>query len=219
MALIAHEKTSLTRTNGRSINQVVSKGEQTRQTILEHAARKAAQVGLGGLTIGALSRELGMSKSGLFAHFRSKEALQVMALQRAAEQFTDEVIRPALKAPRGEKRVRALFDGWLDWVDVKKRDTGCLFITAATEFDDQKGPVRQSLVDQQRDLLELLAGVVRTAMKQGDFRDDIDPEQFAYEGHGIILGYHHAARLMGDPQAAQRARVAFERLVAQARRA
>lgn len=197
----------------------MSKGEQTRSTILEHAARKAAKIGLGGLTIGALSRDLGMSKSGLFAHFKSKEALQVMALQRAAEHFTDDVIRPALKAPRGEKRVRALFEGWLDWVDVKRRETGCLFISAATEFDDQKGPVRQRLVDQQRDLLELIAGVVRTAIKQGDFHDQVDPEQFAHEGHGIILGYHHAARLMGDVHAADRARVAFERLVADARAA
>jgi AcrR family transcriptional regulator len=113
--------------------------------------------------------------------------------------------------------VRALFEGWLDWLEVQRQDGGCLFVAAAAELDDQAGPARQQLVAQQRDLRELLVGVVNTAIKQGDFRPDLDPEQAAFELHSIVFGYHHAARLMGDSDAADRARTAFDRLVADAR--
>ena len=158
-----------------------------------------------------------MSKSGLFAHFKSKEALQVQILEYEAQRFIDRVVRKALKAPRGEERVRALFEGWLQWIEVEHADTGCLMIAAAAELDDRDGPARQQLVDHQSDLFELFANVVRTAMGHGAFRADLDPEQFAREVQGIILAYQHASRLLGDPLAGKRARTAFERLVADAR--
>lgn len=195
---------------------MVSRGEQTRDTILQIAAHEAARVGLGGLTIGALAKRLDMSKSGLFAHFNSKETLLIAVLEHQAEVFTNEVVRPALKAPRGEARVRALFDGWLRWL-IERAEKGCLFIAAAAELDDQPGKARVRLVAQQRDLLELFASVVVTAIKQGDFRSDLDPEQATAEAHGILLGYHYASRLLEDPRAEERARLAFDRLVADAR--
>jgi AcrR family transcriptional regulator len=195
----------------------VTKGNETRRTILERAAGLASQVGLEGLTIGRLADELELSKSGLFAHFRSKEALQVETLRFAAELFVDRVVRPALKAPRGEPRVRALFERWLDWAKANPLPGGCVFVAAATEMDDRQGPAREELVRHERDWLELIANVARTAIREGDFRADADPEQFAYELHGVKLAYHHAARLLRDPAAEARARRAFENLVESAR--
>jgi AcrR family transcriptional regulator len=191
----------------------MSKGEDTRREILERAAGLASQVGLEGLTIGRLADELELSKSGLFAHFHSKEALQVETLRFAAELFVDRVVRPALKAPRGEPRVRALFERWLEWAKANPLPGGCVFVAAASEMDDREGPAREELVRQQRDWLELIASVARTAIREGAFRADADPEQFAYELHGVKLAYHHASRLLRDPAAEARARRAFDALL------
>ena len=122
----------------------MGKGEATRVAVLDEATRLASQVGLGGLTIGSLATQTGLSKSGLFAHFRAKESLQVQVLEHAAAQFRDFVIVPALAAPRGEPRLRELFDRWLDWIG-NGLPGGCLFISASYEFDDQPGPVRDVL--------------------------------------------------------------------------
>ncbi len=191
----------------------MSKGAETRRDILERAAGLASQVGLEGLTIGRLADELELSKSGLFAHFRSKEALQVETLRFAAELFVDRVVRPALKEPRGEPRVRALFERWLDWAKANPLPGGCVFVAASTEMDDREGPARDELVRQQSDWLELIANVARTAIREGDFRADGDPEQLAYELHGVMLAYHHTSRLLRDPVAEARARRAFEALL------
>jgi AcrR family transcriptional regulator len=195
----------------------MGKGEQTRHSILERAAGLASQVGLEGLTIGRLADELELSKSGLFAHFRSKEGLQVETLRFAAELFVDRVVRPALRAPRGEPRVRAIFERWLDWAKANPLPGGCVFVAAASEMDDREGPARDELVRQQTDWLELIANVARTAVREGQFRADADPEQFAYELHGIMLAAHHSSRLLRDPAAEKRARRAFETLLANAR--
>jgi AcrR family transcriptional regulator len=195
----------------------VGRGEQTRQAILERATQVASRMGLAGVTIGTLADELDLSKSGLFAHFRSKEALQIQTLAFAAQLFVERVVRPALKAPRGEPRVRAVFEGWLGWARSGVLKGGCLFVAAATELDDREGPVRDELVRQQKDWLELLANVARSAIAEGHFRRDLDPAQFAYELHGIMLAYHHAQRLMRDTEAESRARRAFEAQVTAAR--
>jgi AcrR family transcriptional regulator len=195
----------------------VGKGDERRQLILERAAQTASRLGLEGLTIGQLASDLGLSKSGLFAHFQSKEALQVQTLRHAAELFVDRVVRPALKAPRGERRVRALFERWLAWAEADVLKGGCLFVAAATELDDLDGPVRDELVRQQRDWLELIANVARTGIAEGDFRPGLDGEQVAYELYGVMLAYHHARRLLRDPRAPQRARDAFDALVEAAR--
>jgi AcrR family transcriptional regulator len=195
----------------------MGKGEETRQAILGQAAQVASRMGLGGLTIGALAEELHLSKSGLFAHFQSKEALQVQTLQFAARLFVERVVRPALKAPRGEPRLRALFEGWVEWARADVLQGGCLFVAAATELDDREGPVRDELVRQQREWLDLVANVARTGVTEDHFRADLDVEQLAHDLYGVMLAFHHARRLLRDPRAEGRARRAFEALLAAAR--
>jgi len=194
-----------------------TKGEETRQRILDGALNLASTQGIEGVTIGELASALDLSKSGLFAHFRSKEALQIAVLRTAAERFTRLVIVPALKAPRGEPRVRALFERWLTWVISEEIPGGCIFITAAAELDDRPGPVRDVLVQSQKDLLGTVAHAARIAVDEGHFRADLDLEQFAFELYAVLLSFHHATRLMRDPRAKERAQRTFERLIASAR--
>jgi len=196
----------------------MGKGELTRQAILEHALGLATRVGLGGVTIGQLANDLGLSKSGLFAHFQSKEALQLQVLELASSRFVDTVLRPALAAPRGEPRLRVMMDRWREWSHLHALPGGCLFVAAAIELDDQPGPTRDRLVALQKDWLEGLAHAVRVAIDEGHFREDLDPMQFAHDLNAIALGYHWSSRLMRDPRAHERAVNAFEALCAAARR-
>ena len=197
----------------------MAKGDNTRTAILDRGVRLATQVGLEGLTIGRLATELHLSKSGLFAHFRSKEALQIQVLDAAAERFVDEVVKPAVREPRGEPRVRALFDRWLGWARSNSGPGGCLFVAAAAELDDRPGPVRDRLVALQKGWLEMIAIVFRTGVTEGVFRTDLDPEEFAHDLYAVMLGFHHAKRLLKDPRAEARAQAAFGRLLAAARAA
>jgi AcrR family transcriptional regulator len=191
------------------------KGDATRETILDHAVQLARRVGLEGLTIGRLAEDLELSKSGLFAHFRSKEALQVQVLESAAGRFVATVLRPALEAPRGEPRIRALFEHWLKW---ERRPGGCLFVQAAADLDDRDGPARERLVALQREWLGAISTTANGAIREGHFKASVDPLQFAHDLNGIILAYHHAARLLRQPEAEQRARSAVESLLRVARR-
>ena len=191
----------------------MSKGEVTRSVILEEAGRLARRVGLGGLTIGSLATQTGMSKSGLFAHFGSKESLQLQVVDHNAERFTTEVIRPALKSPRGEPRLRELFERWLEWSSAPG---GCPLVAAAFELDDQPGAVRDQLVQTQRDWLETVMMVVTGAITEGHFRPDVDPRQFAQDVEGVMLAYHLTSRLLADADAGARARCAFDALIAAA---
>jgi AcrR family transcriptional regulator len=147
--------------------------------------------------------------------FGSKEQLQLQVLAHARETFTAQVIRPALSAPRGEKRLRTLFEAWL--VIGRESAPGCLFVSAATEFDDQPGAVRDQLVRDHRDLMESLALMFRTGISEGEFREDADPEQFAHDLHGVMLQYFHAVRLIRDPAAETRTRRSFDTLLDNAR--
>ncbi len=193
------------------------KGEQTRAAILDRAVQLASAVGLEGLTIGRLAGEAALSKSGLFAHFASKEALQVQTLERAAGRFVEVVVKPGLAARRGEPRVRELFERWLRWPAEVPQPGGCIFVAASAELDDRPGPARDRLAQMQRDWLDVLAGAVRVARDEGHFRAGVDPEQFAFEVYGIMLVTHLASRLLRDRQAVPRARRAFERLLESAR--
>ena len=193
------------------------KGADTRQAILDHAADLASKVGLGGLTIGVLADDLKLSKSGLFAHFRSKEALQIQVLDHAAEQFVETVVRPALAEPRGEARMRAIFERWLAWDKAGVLPGGCLFVAAATELDDRPGPVRDRLVELQREWIQVITVSFRRGIEAGRFRRDADAPQFAHDLYGIMLAFHHAARLLGDRRAEARARRAFDALLEAAR--
>lgn len=190
----------------------MSKGDETRAAILDVAINIASAKGFAGLTIGTLAEATEMSKSGLFAHFRSKEQLELQTLERARERFVDVVVRPSLSAPRGEKRVRALLENWLRWAD-DALSGGCLFIGAATELDDQPGPLRDLLVRNEQDWLDVIANVAATAVAEGDFAADTDVEQFAYGVHGVTLAYHHHSRLMRDPRAVERTETALESLL------
>ncbi len=190
----------------------MSKGQATKTSILDEAVQVTSTVGFEALTIGRLAERTEMSKSGLFAHFRSKEQLQLQALDHAAAWFTDLVVRPALKAPRGEPRLRELFERWLAW-ESETLAGGCVFITGANEYDDQPGPMHDALLRHQRDWTEFITTVAGTAVSEGHFRPDLDTAQFAFVLQGVMLGYHHASRLLGDPMAVDRTRVAFEQLL------
>src|SRR5262245_17403064 len=157
----------------------MQKGELTKQMILDRASSLASRIGLEGLSIGMLAEDLQLSKSGLFAHFRSKEALQTQVLEHAKERFVEAVIKPALAAPRGEKRVRAVFERWVNWPREGGMEGGCFFIAASAELDDQPCAARAILVQQQKDWLEIIANVVRTAVTEGQFKKNLDAEQFA----------------------------------------
>ncbi len=195
----------------------LTKGIETRTAVLGSALSLATRVGLEGVTIGKLAEEVGLSKSGLFAHFSSKEKLQVAILDEAVERFVAHVIAPALKKPRGEPRVRALIENWLSWSKLEFMPGGCIFITAAVELDDRPGPARDRLVASQKDWLGALATAARIAVDEKHFRKDLDVEQLAHEIYSLACGYHFLRRI-GDPsQAEKRARNAFERLMIDAR--
>lgn len=195
----------------------MAKGETTRDAILERALSLATQTGLEGLTMGNLAKEVQLSKSGLFAHFQSKEQLQLDVLETAVSRFLEMVITPALREPRGEPRVRALFERWMTWENASFLPGGCPFIALANELDDRPGPLRDRLVSYQRDWLQALATAARIAIAEKHFRADLDSDQFAYDLYAIILAYQHFSRLLQDPAAASRARQGFEALLAASR--
>lgn len=195
----------------------MSKGQQTREAILETARASASTVGLTALSIGELARSMGMSKSGLFAHFESKENLQLEVLRSSVDHFIEVVVAPALRKPRGEERVRALFEGWFHWASKASLPGGCIFISAASEFDDQPGSVRDLLVTTQRQWLATLARAAAIAVKERHFRKGLDTEQFAHDLYSIALAYHHFSRLLKMPGARKRALHSFEQLIASAR--
>jgi AcrR family transcriptional regulator len=192
----------------------MGKGAETRERILDQAVRLASRDGLDGLTIGTLSTELGLSKSGLFAHFGSKDELQLQVLQAAVERFEQTVIRPALSSPRGEPRIRAFFENWLAWEDDPGMPGGCLLIAASVELDDRPGPQRDFLSQAHQDRFQFMVKAARLAIGAGHFRADLDPGQLAFEMNAIVLGYHHVHRMLRDEKAGDYARAAFERLLA-----
>jgi len=194
----------------------LGKGAETRERILRQAVRQGSRDGLAGLTVARLAEQLGLSKSGLFAHFGSKDALDVQVLQTAAARFRDTVLKPALLEPAGEPRIRSLFDRWLSWCNDPEMLGGCILIAAGIEVDDQPGPARDFMLTSQRGLMAALAKAARVAIEAGHFRADLRPEQFGFELYAIVLGYHHAQRLLRDPRATELARGAFERLLADA---
>ncbi|WP_024286768.1 TetR/AcrR family transcriptional regulator [Cellulomonas sp. KRMCY2] len=193
-----------------------TKGDRTREAILARALDMACRVGLGGLTIGDLAAGTGLSKSGLYAHFGSKEALQLAVLDAAAQEFGDAVVVPALETPRGERRVLALLDGWLACGRLRLPG-GCLFVKASAELDEQPGPVRDRLAELHRELLRTIARVFAGGITEGQLRPDADPHQFATDLFGVMLGYYHAHRLLADPGAEARARAAVAALLDAAR--
>jgi len=190
-----------------------SKGEQTRAAILEQALQIASRLGLEGLTIGSLAEATGMSKSGLFAHFGSREDLQLAVLDYAATVYGKRVFMPALKIERGLPRLRALFSLWLEWTLSSGLPGGCIMISAAAEYDDRPGPIRDAVIANQNRGRAISEKAVRLAVEEGHLRAGTDPEQIAFEMLAIVLASHNYRRLLGDKEARKRALTAFEELV------
>ncbi|CAN5457145.1 TetR/AcrR family transcriptional regulator [soil metagenome] len=188
------------------------KGRQTRAAILDAALALAAHMGLEGLSIGALAEVTQMSKSGVFAHFGSREELQISVVREYHAKFEEEVFTPAMSTPRGLPRLRALFENWVKRVSVEI-DSGCIYISCAVEFDDRPGPVRDALVTMVQTWQTALARAIAIAVEEGHLRADTDPQQALFEVHGLILALHHDARFLQHPGAADRARLAFERVL------
>ncbi len=191
------------------------KGTKTRTSILNQALDLSSEVGLEGLTIGRLARQAGMSKSGLYAHFGSKEELQCQVLNAAADRFTKVVLTRAFSQPRGLPRIRTMFDGWLAWGE-QEFPGGCPFIAAAAEFDDRPGVVRDVLTEHIGRMLEMMARAARFAVDEGHFHPALDPDQFAYEYWALLLAHQHYCRLLRNEDTEDRTRRAFESLVARA---
>ncbi len=193
----------------------LKKGKLTKQLILDKATEMASKIGLQGLSIGQLASALEMSKSGLFAHFGSKEELQIQVLQAAAALFAEKVSRPALKMPRGVPRIQALFEFWLEWglSDAQLARGGCLFVASAIELDDQPGPVREELVRIQQEWIGVLEKTIVFGQEAGYFKPELDPATVVQEVYGLLLSAHFYVRLLGQKQALIRARNLFSDLV------
>ncbi len=190
------------------------KGQQTRAAILDAALGLASLKGLEGLSIGVLADAMQMSKSGVFAHFGSREELQMSVVREYHRRFKEEVFAPAVLEPRGLPRLRALFERWVRRVSVEI-DSGCLYISGAVEFDDRPGPVRDALASMVQAWQSSLERAIRLAVAEGHLQAEVDPAQLLFELHGLILALHHDARFLRNPHAIARARKAFERLVHQ----
>jgi len=193
--------------------RVLPKGQQTKQTIVDAALALATQIGIEGLSIGALAEATRMSKSGVFAHFGSREELQISVIREYHTRFTDEVFSPAMKEARGLPRVRALFANWMKRVAVEIQ-SGCIYISGAVEFDDRPGPVRDALASSVKVWLAALHRAVVQAKEQGHLLASADEAQVAFEIHGLILALHYEARFLQTPGSVARANTGFENILA-----
>jgi AcrR family transcriptional regulator len=195
------------------------KGEQTRRAIISHACGIVSDVGYEGLSIGVLAGGTKLSKSGLFAHFKSKEALQLGVVQEVVNRFTQRVVHPALVSPRGEPRLRVLFERKLEWIRGEVDARGCLLQKAALEYHNRIGhPVRERIVHALQDWRECVARCAQTAIDVGHFQADLDPQQFGYEFDGITMMYQQTQGLLRERGAEARAQTAFDALLDRSRR-
>ena len=188
------------------------KGRQTRAAILDAALALASHMGLEGLSIGALAEVTQMSKSGVFAHFGSREELQISVVREYHAKFEAEIFEPAMKAARGLPRLRAMYDRWFKRVSVEI-DAGCIYISGAVEFDDRPGPVRDALVGMVQTWHAALERAIRQAIDLHHLKADTDPQQLLFEIHGLVLALHHDARFLRRPGADARARAGFENIL------
>lgn len=186
------------------------KGQRTKAGILERAVDLASLEGLEGLTIGRLADELGMSKSGLFAHFGSKEDLQIAAIEAASRRFIDEIVRPAIGEPRGYPRLLAICRSWLSYLRRGVFPGGCFFAAASFEFDGRPGPVRDTVRRLMDDWIGALEKAIRMAIDEGHLDPEVDPAQLAFELNSLFFGANFAFYLRGDARAIDRAERAIE---------
>ena len=194
------------------------KASPTRARIVDQGLDLLSQGGLAGVTLGGLAQRVGMSKSGLFAHFKSKEAVQIALLDQSAALADEVVVRPALEAPPGLARLCALVRLWLGWPARAGLSGGCPIAAALFELDDLEGAVRRRAQELEAMWRSFLTLLVRQAIDAGDFRRDLDADQFVFELCGLYLSHHVSRRFLGDPRADARAADAFDALVARALR-
>lgn len=193
--------------------RALHKGQQTKATIVEAALGLATHIGLEGLSIGALADVTGMSKSGVFAHFGSREELQMSVIHEYHQRFEQEVFYPALEAGRGVVRLRAMFANWMQRSSVEI-ESGCIYISGAVEFDECTGPVRDALARSVMTWHGALKRSIEHAKELGELRADVDPDQMLFEVHGLILALHYEARFLKNPGSIARALQGFEQIVA-----
>ncbi len=192
--------------------RALQKGRQTRAAIVDAALGLATHIGLEGLSMGALAELMGMSKSGVFAHFGSREELQISVIREYHARFEQEVFYPALQAPRGVARLRTLFERWMARTSVEI-DSGCLYISGAVEFDDRPGPVRDALASSVRTWHAALKRAIVQCKECGELRADTDEEQMLFEVHGLILALHYEARFLQAPGSLARALTGFDHIL------
>jgi len=192
------------------------KGDQTRAAIVEAALEAASREGLEGLTIGTLADRMHMSKSGLFAHFGSREDLQLAVLKEYVRRFIDEVLRPAVRRPRGLPRLQAILERWVVFL-ARELTQGCLMIAGAVEYDDRPGPQRDAMVAIITGWKAELIKAIRQAVAEGHLRPGVDAQQLAFEIYGVMLAMHQDARLLRSADSTKRARAGLRRLIDDAR--
>jgi len=192
--------------------RAMQKGQQTKTAIVDVALSLATQMGLEGLTIGAVAEIAGMSKSGVFAHFGSREELQISVIREYHHRFEQEVFYPVLLLARGLPRLRALFANWMQRTSAEI-DSGCLYISGAAEFDDRPGPVRDALASSVQTWMAALHRAVRLSVEQGDLAEQTDAAQMAFEIHGLILACHYEARFLKSKAALGLAQRSFEHIL------
>ena len=192
--------------------RALQKGQQTKAAIVDAALGLATQIGLEGLSIGALAEVTQMSKSGVFAHFGSREELQISVIREYHRRFEEEVFYPAMREYRGLPRLRALFANWMKRTSVEI-DSGCIYISGAVEFDDRPGPVRDALASSVRTWHGAMKRAIESAKVEGHIVADVDDEQMLFEIHGLILALHYEARFLKDAGAYARANRGFENIL------
>lgn len=190
----------------------LQKGQQTKAAIVDAALRLATQIGLEGLSIGALAEVTRMSKSGVFAHFGSREELQISVIREYHTRFEQEVFYPAMREPRGLPRLRALFAYWMQRTSVEI-DSGCIFISGAVEFDDRPGPVRDALASSVHAWHEAMQRAIVAAREEGHLSAQVSAPQLLFEIHGLILALHYEARFLRGEGAIERALQGFANIL------
>ena len=190
----------------------LQKGQQTKAAIVDAALGLATQIGLEGLSIGALAEVTQMSKSGVFAHFGSREELQISVIREYHARFEQEVFFPALKSPRGLPRLRAMFANWMKRTSTEI-DSGCIYISGAVEFDDRTGPVRDALASSVLTWHAAMRRAIEQCKELGELRADTHAEQLLFEIHGLILALHYEARFLKNPGSIARANAGFENIL------
>ena len=188
------------------------KGEQTRAAILDAALELASRDGLEGLTIGLIAERMQMSKSGVFAHFGSREDLQIAVIQDYHRRFEEEVFLPSMEQPRGLPRLSAMYGGWIKR-HTREIDSGCMYISGAVEYDDRPGPIRDELLSMVMDWQKALVRAARQAVQEGHLVADTDCEQLVFEMRAMVLALHHDARFVGDSHAVERIERGYVRLI------